>query len=195
MQFELIIRDDRKVDIDVSATAETSVNNENKIFRFKFTDSFANELYAFSKIHQYDDRLTFKDAWEVWTKEKSEMVDQEVRRLSTIGYDGDILEKMFKSARYYFRKKPSNKKEPVKRRSYINVPKELLLAMDKHITDNINKDDYKPKDGFDDFCTSNTDILKEGIAKICKDGITEPTVIHEKMKKTYKNRYFMIANK
>ena len=202
MQFELINRN-REVDIDTNVSknneynknSENNENNENKIFRFKFTDDFANELYAFSKIHQHDDRVTFKEAWEIWTKEKSEMVDEEISCLSTVGYQGDILEKMFKSARYYFRKKPSNKKEPAKRRPYINVSKELLLSMDEHINTHLNDNDYKPKNGFDDFCTSNIDILKEGIAKICKDGITDPALIHEKMKKTYKNRYFMITNK
>ena len=156
---------------------------------------YAREQKNLSKIHQYDDRVIFKEAWEIWIKEKSEIIDEEINCLSSVGYDGDILEKMFKSARYYFRKKPSDKKEPAKRRPYINVPKELLLSMDEHINTHLNDNDYKPKNGFDDFCTSNIDILKEGIAKICKDGITDPALIHEKMKKTYKNRYFMITNK
>ena len=40
------------------------------------------------------------------------------------------LDKMFKSARYYFRKKGTEKKEPKRRCSYIGTAKELLDAMD-----------------------------------------------------------------
>jgi hypothetical protein len=180
---------------DTIEKTDTKTNSENRIYRFKFTDIFTTELYNFSKIHQYDERNGFKEAWELWIKENSVSIETEIKRLTELGYDGDILEKMFKSARYYFRKKSTNKKEPVKRRAYINVPKELLIAMDTHITNHLNNDDYKPKDGFNEFCTSNTVILKEGIAKICHDGITDSEVIHDKMKKTYKNRYFMITNK
>ena len=194
MQFELISsisNSNRELFVEV----DTNTNNENRIYRFKFADDFAKELYNFSKIHQYDDRHTFKEAWELWIKEQSEIIELEVTRLTELGYDGNILEKMFKSARYYFRKKSDNKKEPVKRRAYINVPKELLISMDTHINKHLNEPDYKPKDGFNEFCTSNTAILKEGIAKICKDGITDSEVIRDKIKKTYKNRYFMITNK
>ena len=75
------------------------------IYRYKFIEEFTNELYKFSKIHQYDHRKDFKEAWNIWVEDNQGFVDEEVRRLSNLGYDGDIIDKMFKSARYYFRKK------------------------------------------------------------------------------------------
>jgi TctA family transporter len=33
------------------------------IYRYKFTQEFMDELYKFSKIHQYDERADFKEAW------------------------------------------------------------------------------------------------------------------------------------
>jgi hypothetical protein len=75
------------------------------IFRFKFTEAFMEDLYKFSKIHQYDHRKDFKEAWTIWIEENNDIIDEEVERLLALGYDGDILDKMFKSARYYFRKK------------------------------------------------------------------------------------------
>lgn len=165
------------------------------IYRFKFLDDFIEELYKFSKIHQYDERKDFKEAWNNWVEENSDIVDLETRRLINLGYDRDVLDKMFKSARYYFRKKTTEKKEPVKRKNYCGVLKELLESMDNHIKNNINSDDYKPSLGFDDFCKNNVSVLKDQINLLCNNGISDVNEIKNKIKKTYKNRYFLIINK
>jgi hypothetical protein len=172
-------------------------NNElpTLIYRFKFTEEFMEELYNFSKIHQYDERKDFKEAWKTWTEENETIIDEEMRRLLNLGYEGDVLDKMFKSARYYFRKKSAEKKEPKQRRQYISVNRELLDAMDKHIQEHIYNADYQPKTGFITFCKDNEKILKETISKIFEQGIKESQMIEAKIKKTYKNRYFMLTNK
>jgi hypothetical protein len=154
-----------------------------------------DELYKFSKVHQYDHRHDFKEAWKIWVEENNDLVDSEIRRLTNLGYDGDIIDKMFKSARYYFRKKSTEKKSAALRRDYISVNKDLINAMDEHIRTEIYNDDYKPSDAFDKFCKSNIDLLKENIAIICKNGLTDAEDIKRKIKKTYKNRYFLFANK
>ena len=177
----------------MTTTADTIVNNTNhNIYRFKFTNEFTDELYKFSKIHQYDHRKDFKEAWDLWTEDNDGLVSEEVRRLNNIGYDGDILDKMFKSARYYFRKKSTEKKAPVQRRQYIGTNKEFLEAIDDYIKSNISD---KPSDGFDDFCKNNKELLKEEVQKLCNNGFTDANEIKQKIKKTYKNRYFLIVNK
>jgi hypothetical protein len=172
-------------------TSDSSLPNV--IYRFKFTEQFMEELYQFSKIHQYDDRKDFKEAWKIWTEENQEIISEESNRLLTLGYEGDILEKMFKSARYYFRKKSPEKKEPKQRRQYISVTRELLDAMDHHIEENIYTEDYQPKTGFIIFCRENENLLKESLAKIIEQGIRDSDIIQDKIKKTYKNRYFMLT--
>ena len=167
----------------------------NLIYRFKFTEEFMGELYIFSKIHQYDDRKDFKEAWTNWTEENEDIINCETRRLINLGYEGDILSKMYKSARYYFRKKSTEKKEPKKRRQYISVNREILDEMDNHIDNNIYDSNYKPKTGFIEFCKDNEILLKETITKILEQGIKDLDMIEDKIKKTYKNRYFMIINK
>jgi hypothetical protein len=161
------------------------------IYRYKFTQNFMDELYNFSKIHQFDDRKSFKEAWEEWVEEYDELLENEVNRLQKLGYEGDILDKMFKSARYYFRKKSVVKQEPKERRKYIGVQKDLLDAMDAHILNGINKEDYKPSDGFKDFCLNNSDFIKPEIDRLLNNNITDLNEIIKKIKKTYKNRYFM----
>ena len=182
----------------IIATNEQSddFNNINvNIYRYKFTDEFTNELFKFSKIHQYDDRKVFKDAWNIWLEDNDDLVNTEYRRLKELGYDGDIFDKMFKSARYYFRKKSTEKKEPAKRRIYIGIQKDLLEAMDEHIKLNIVSGTFKPSDGFDEFCKQNVSLLKEEIGILCRAGMTNSDEIKSKIKKTYKNRYFLAISK
>lgn len=165
------------------------------IFRFKFTENFMEELSNFSKIHQYDHRKDFKEAWVKWTDENADLVAKEVERLVALGYpnEEDIVDdKMFKSARYYFRKKSTVKAEPKQRRQYIGIDHEILETMDRHIVNNIYNDDYKPKTAFVMFCKENEDVLKESIIKM---SISDAKLIQDKIKKTYKNRYFMLTNK
>ena len=194
MDVNKITLDSYKKNNNINDNTDDTINNIN-IYRYKFNDEFTTELYKFSKIHQYDHRKDFKEAWEIWLEEKDEYVSEETRRLTNLGYDGDILDKMFKSARYYFRKKSTEKKEPLKRRVYQSVQKELLEAMDSHIKSHINDKEYKPSEGFDSFCKENIDLLKEQVSLLCRNGFTSSEDIKQKIKKTYKNRYFILVNK
>ena len=165
------------------------------IYRYKFTDDFTNEMYKFSKVHQYDHRKDFKEAWNAWVEENNGIVTDEIRRLTEMGYDGDILDKMFKSARYYFRKKSAVRPEPKQRRQYIVVDHELLDKMDLHIISNIYNEDYKPKTAFIMFCKEYKAVLQQTILTMGEKGVFDAKIIEDKIKKTYKNRYFMLTNK
>jgi hypothetical protein len=166
---------------------ETNIN----IYRYKFSIVFAEKMYEFSKIHQYDNRFDFKEAWIQWTKDNDEYIQMEIERLSRLDYKGNILEKMFKSVRYYYRKKNNEIKTPQDRKRYINISKEILEKIDKHLRENIQ---LKPKDAFIHFCNEYKEELKEIIIEIYNNGITDSNEIHEKIKKTYKNRYFISIN-
>ena len=65
--------------------------------------------------------------------------------------------------------------------------------MDHHIEENVYNIDYQPKTGFVSFCKSNEKVLKSAIAKIFEQGISDSSLIEDKIKKTYKNRYFMLT--
>jgi hypothetical protein len=197
-----MIADNNIVDFDLSELAEMLRDDDNsnkkinaQIFRFKFTEEFMEELYKFSKIHQYDDRKDFKEAWTNWVDENEELIQEEMDRLHNLGYDGDILDKMFKSARYYFRKKSPVKVEPKKRRPYISVSHELLEAMDMHIKTNIGLPEYQPKTGFVNFYEANNSLILQTFRSFCQQDIKDIEFIQTKLKKTYKNRYFMFISK
>jgi len=191
---------------DTLSDTKESENNYNKsnkfentndinIYRYKFTNEFTCELFTFSKIHQYDHRKDFKEAWNIWLEENESIVDEEVRRLHNLNYEGNVKEKMFKSARYYFRKKSTEKKEPIERRIYVSVQKDLLDSIDEHINSQIKNVNYKPSQGFDEFCKNNIELLKNEVNILCKNGLTDSNEIKKKIKKTYKNRYFLIIKK
>ena len=187
--------DTRRIQETCDITDENNVDVNINIYRYKFTPDFMSDLFIFSKIHQYDHRSDFKEAWEQWTEDNENIVSSEVNRLTELGYEGDIIDKMYKSARYYFRKKGTEKKTAALRRDYISVSKDLINAMDEHVRTEIRRDDYKPSDAFDEFCRSNIELLKENIAIICKNGLTDAEEIKKKVKKTYKNRYFLFISK
>ena len=98
---------------------------------------------------------------------------------------------MFKSARYYYRKKGTEKNAPVERRPYVCSQKELIEKMDDHIQLHMSK----PSDGFLDFCQSNLELLKKEVNHMVQTGFKDHLEIKEKIKKAYKNRYFLIAHK
>lgn len=183
------------VETNKAVVNEHNGNINVNIFRYKFTSEFMEELFKFSKIHQFDHRKDFKEAWNIWAENNNGLIEDEIRRLNNMGYHGDIIDKMFKSARYYFRKKSTEKKEPAKRRIYVGSQKDLLEAMDEHIKSNINSDNYKPSDGFEEFCKENVNLLKEEVNVLCRAGITNVDEIKAKIKKTYKNRYFIAIKK
>jgi hypothetical protein len=88
-------------------------------------------------------------------------------------------------------KKSTEKKEPVERREYVGIDRVLLRMIDEHIKSSILSDKFKPSATFEQFCEANADLLKEECERLSKNGINEPS---QKIKKTYKNRYFIIVN-
>ena len=163
-----------------------------KVFRFKFSQEILEEMQKFARIHKFDERNDFKDAWKIWTDNNHDIILAENNRLSEIGFKGDIIEKMYKSVRYYYIKKSNAKQEPKKRRKYITIDKDILDTIDRHITNCMdNCDIFKPSNGFTEFIEANGESV---ISSLDKTGLSESD-INNKLKKTYKNRYFLIKNK
>jgi hypothetical protein len=76
----------------------------------------------------------------------------------------------------------------------VGVQKALLESMDKHIVSSIIRENYKPSEGFDEFCKDHVELLQEQVNLLCKNGFTNSNEIKKKIKKTYKNRYFLLVN-
>ena len=161
-----------------------------KIYRFKFSSEIVEMLDAFSKLHKYTPQKEYKEKWDQWLFENKNEIDKECNRLLGLNYQGNIKEKMYKSARYYFRKKNEEKKEPAKRREYKPVDREIIDSMDIHICRNIDNDNYSPANGFDDFSKLYEELINIEIENFKETTDYTREEIKQKIKKTYKNRYF-----
>ena len=157
-------------------------------YRYKFSDEFQNHLKEFSNIHRWDSASDFKESWKEWIKEHKNIIELEKNKLIKNGYKGNVLEKMYKSARYYFKNKSDKKSEPKKRRKYIRLDPDLLECMDLHIVRNILD---KPEIAFNKFMEIGT--AEKYIANE-KEKITQfkNEDFDLKIKKTYKNRFYNI---
>jgi hypothetical protein len=157
------------------------------VYRFKFSEEFLTILVEFSTIHQHDKPKDFKEAFETFEAENANEIAKESRLLINAGYDGNIIEKMYKSARYYFKNKDrSGNKNKNKRRVYIKQDKNFINIIDRHIEITY---ELKPSDAFDSFKTSNEKQFNNECVRIGE--FLDKQKTHEKIKKTYKNRYFL----
>jgi hypothetical protein len=188
---------------------------EIQTYRYLFSTELSIELNEFARIHRYDDRKTFKNEWVFWIAKEDikNVLQDEIKRLHNLGCEDDILDKMFKSARYYYRKKPEIK-EVIKteRKKYTGFTKAILESMDTHIRNEIQKNikkkgksenivnisDISPADAYDNYVLENQDIIIREI-KIYK-GVNQTIDIDieelsNKIKKTYKNRFYVFTRK
>ena len=205
-----------KVCVDNNTHTNTEVaealnkNKRKQVFRFNLSDEMVDALLDFSKMHQFDDRHSYTDAWNEWKNAPhiSKMLADEIERLQGMDYKGSaesIENKIFKSGRYYFRNKSFVKAPPKPRGKYVSVSKELICAMDEHIARGINNNGNNgnndgetpfpasPADLFSDFCKRCVDILKMEIDRLInlEPFSEDPSLIIAKIKKTYKNRAFI----
>ncbi len=160
-----------------------------KTYRFKFTPNFLDILTRFSITHQYDTPKDFKEAFGSFKDNFKNEIEREMNVLKENGYKGDAIDKMYKSARYYFKNKDYSKKNKVekKRRKYISQDRYFISTIDEHIEENIKN--MKPSEGFEHFKENLTEEYKNEQERL-SEYLTDKSDIEQKIKKTYKNRYF-----
>jgi hypothetical protein len=198
-----------------------------KIFRYKLSDDILLNITQFAKIHQFDDRHMYKDAWLIWLAEHQDSVEREVARLEQLDYKGDSIDKMFKAGRYYFREKVATKAAQVEqeqveqqqveqqqveqqqvpnvqevpkvqiqtkaKRDYIVMHPDTIQAMDKHLRSLMTSKEFKPALAYNQFCEQHEEILRKEIRRLLTENETLTGVkLSAKLKKTYKNRYFIL---
>ncbi len=161
------------------------------IYRFKLSSQITDELNLFVSINKYCVPQDFKDNWDKWIKTKTELINMETKRLEKVGYTDSVINKMYRSARYYLKNKSSIKEKSAKRTKYIRLSKPIREQVDCHI-DRIIRN-VKPSEGLELF------INLKYIQKLIEDEMTEKNLTREdisnKIKKMYKNRYYIKQKK
>ena len=166
------------------------------IYRFKLSTTFQDSLSRFSGAHRYDKPSDFRQAFDVWCGCHREALRQEGTRLSALGYKGDILKKAYRSARYYFKDKALEKKKPRERQAYIPVPARLIEAMDAHIKGVALPQSLRPAHAYNNFISEGKHMLLLGeVETVLEDAGLDGAATEAKIKKTYKNRYYLQQTK
>lgn len=183
---------------------------EYKRYRFDFTENAKRMLVDFANRNKNAKRKEFLEAWVKWSSEEEikGKLDQERVWMESQGFTGDVLDKMFKSVRYYHKKRPiSSDEEEVKevpRGGHNNrFSREFLSEMDDYIQKQIEniKNLHKEKDkwvntlsqavAYSEYCIANQkSILAEFVLIKTKRGEVTNKMV-ETLKKTYKNRFYL----
>lgn len=174
--------------LDDTKMAQTS--HAPAVYRHKFSSQTLEAISNFAAIHRYDTPAQFRESWKEWIETQDELILSETRILQDNGYTGNITDKMYKSARYYFKNKSLEKTVTKERRKYISLSSQLLEKMDQHINRAILSG-IKPADGYSNFTmdADNTELNSE-MNILRENGTLSENEILMKFKKTYKNRYF-----
>jgi len=180
-----------QIETQTSNAATEIASRTHSVYRFKYSPEFAEKLHAFAKDNEETDAKSFGELWCAWKETNAVSVEGEKQRLRDLGCKSDMDTKMFRSVRYYFRKKGTEKKTPTKRRVYVGLPKGALMEMDRHIETNVYGDNFTPAQGHAAFLTTFEVAVRECYEAMQKEELSD-SEIAEKIKKTYKNRFFLL---
>lgn len=187
----------------------TKINKE--IYRFKFSKIMMEYMISFSNLHRFEDKNEFKISFDTWYKENNDIIQEEITNLLKNGFQGNeekIKTKMYRSVRYYYRKKAENPNTKTKKKDKDELEKEetehqdqdqnpktktkrfylpidVIKQMDRYIMEK-NK---KPSVMFEEFMNENIETL-EKINNL--ENIRQKEKNHEKIKKSFKNRCYKI---
>lgn len=147
---------------------QTPPSIQGNVYRFKLSESILDKMKYFGKLHQFDDRKDFREAYDEWYLKEKEDIDRELSRLQKWGYDGDIKKKMYRSIRYYFNKKPNTRESGSKiegndktekgKRQYRRLPIEIQSRISSKLAS--SSYDQKPSELFKEFVRDNPDIFE-----------------------------------
>lgn len=172
-----------------------------KKYRHDFSEECKMHLAEFAETNHELSRKEYVESWREWVKTYQNLVQNECDDLKREGFKGDTLDKMFKSARYYHRKKPNIPKQPIplpQKRTYIRLPVPLQTCMDEHIRtfitnharDNTPELQITQTEAFTDFIKTNSTIILNELVEIKKrEGSLEETM-GQKIQKRYRDKFY-----
>jgi hypothetical protein len=173
------------------------MTSNQQTYRFKFSKKFTSILIDFANLHKFECPYDFKISWDKWIDINSRSIEQEKELLNLNGYKGNMNDKMYISVRYYYKLKHDTKTDVKKRKVYVGIDKTILDIIDVDINTNVINQQLKPAVGFKNFM--NNDNYKKEIFNEKNRLFTNNNVSNDdfnaKIKKTYKNRYFIIRKR
>ncbi len=185
---------------------------EYKKFRYDFSDNIVKMLGEFANENIGKSRKEFMKRWEEYIAEEDtrQTIEYEKEMMIQHGFRGDVMDKMYKSVRYYHVKRDKKKlleeeeEEPINKYKHENrFSREFLKIMDEYIyyqltnTDNIYVNEngiqinaVSQTGSYIIFCENSREKILEEFIKIKNKSGPLTGVMVEKLRKTYKNRFY-----
>jgi hypothetical protein len=203
--------------------ALTNINIRLQMAKQIFSEDFSHILHTFSKEHSKETLKIFKQSWQTWIKipEIEAKIREEIARIEAnhfVGTEEDIIEKMYISARFYYRKKEKRQRkiqekakedqdqeDNHKKKPYIGFSQEFIQLMDNEIKNMILqiKDETGPvkinqKQLMNTFTVKHIMEISKELGELKQKYDQEgaafvSTEIAYKMKKAFQNRYYSIC--
>jgi hypothetical protein len=172
-------------------------------FRFDFTSEVGNLLAKFSDEHETEKYNVFQSSWNSWINMEgiSDILTKECGRLREEGYTGDVWDKLYKSARYYYKKRGRSNQalnsKTVERSPKIKFSERYLMKLNENIESQLNGNrsdnnviSLSNNDAFNEFCKVNKYEIVEEL-RLVKERYGElPKDIIKKLKKIFKNHFY-----
>jgi len=162
-------------------------------YRFKFNKELLDSIKEFSKLHSNDNCDDFLDAFHLWKRVNNEIISLEEKRILDLGFNGNIEEKIYKSARYYFKNKKNTTYKLNKQLKTNYIPRNPVFF--KMMETYINKNPIKASLLYKEFINeTDTNILSEINTEIVRLKTFElnQTECLQKIKKMFNNAYYKI---
>lgn len=162
-------------------------------YRFKFNKELLDSIKEFSKLHSNDNCDDFLDAFHLWKRVNNEIISLEEKRILDLGFNGNIEEKIYKSARYYFKNKKNTSYKLNKQLKTNYIPRNPVFF--KMMETYINKNPIKASLLYKEFINeTDTNILSEINTEIVRLKTFElnQTECLQKIKKMFNNAYYKI---
>jgi hypothetical protein len=182
------------------------------VFRYKFNDDVTAVLSKFANDNESLPKKEYKEQWKNWLNSNEEFVRNERERLTNQGYNNiDVTTKMFRTTKYYLRKnmeksntdnnEPSTNDDQFRKKIFF-VSKDLLKIMEEHISKAISEN-ISPSKSFQSFADNYKSDIENEIENITTKHTSDTentenieqikSTINEKIKKTYKNKYYNVT--
>lgn len=170
-----------------------------RVYRHAIGPNILEKLRPFAQLHSSLSSKEFKTKWEVWCTTNELLIASESRRLVSLDYSGDIISKLYRAARYYFKTKPPTLTPQRKSNStpYLSLSPVLLRSMDTHIRANLaGTEPQPPATLYSNYIATHVELIPLFTAeaeRLRDHANLSDDAIASKFKKTYKNRYFLMA--
>ena len=167
-------------------------------YRFKVNSELSCAIKNFSLKHKLSSRSEFKKSYELWKIENEKLYCLEKERLINLGYVGDFDDKIYKSARYYYRNTKHSKETQLSDTKQKSQTKYITrnLKFLGFIENYIDKHNIKQSMLYKQFIseTDNMGEIEKEITRLKTFQLSNDEC-SEKIKKMFNNVYYKVKSK